>query len=132
MARQVTGMTIDKANKGGGVILGLRNACHIGPVGAYTKLRANAGLVCIHLEYAIGYTAIVAPYGGTDFRLHTNLLVFAISAIDENPSFVLYMATSRILMGNVRVPMTRGEKLNFSYIIDAQVWPLQDLQRYVG
>ena len=125
-------MTIDKANKGGGDVLGLRNACHVGSVGAYTKLPPDAGLVCIHLVNAIGYTAIVAAYGGTDCRLHTNLLVFAISAIDENPSFVLYMATSRILMGNVRVPMTRGEKLNFSYIIDAQVWPLQDLQRYVG
>ena len=53
-------------------------------------------------------------------------MVFAIPATDENPPFVLDMATSRIAMGKARVAMMREEKLPFGYVIDPDGKPSQD------
>jgi uncharacterized oxidoreductase len=126
VARQATEMGIAKAKKDGFAILGLRNSCHIGRVGTYGEMCAEAGFASIHFVNVIGRTAIVAPFGGRDSRLSTNPMVFAIPATDENPPFILDMATSRIAMGKARVAMMREEKLDFGYVIDAAGEPSQD------
>ncbi len=126
IAKQATEMAIDKASADGFAILGLRNSCHIGRVGTYGEMCAEAGFASIHFVNVIGRTAIVAPHGGTDSRLSTNPMVFAIPATEKNPPFVLDMATSRIAMGKARVAMMREEKLPLGYVIDPNGNPSQD------
>lgn len=125
-ARQATALAIRKARAEGIAMLALRNACHIGRVGTYGEMCAEAGLVSMHFVNVIGRTAIVAPFGGTDSRLSTNPVVFAIPATDRNPAFVLDMATSRIAMGKARVAMMKGEKLDYGNVLDAEGRPSQD------
>ena len=126
VAKQATEMAVAKAQTDGFAILGLRNSCHIGRVGTYGEMCAEAGFASIHFVNVIGRTAIVAPHGGTDSRLSTNPMVFAVPATDENPPFVLDMATSRIAMGKARVAMMREEKLPLGYVIDPDGQPSQD------
>ena len=125
-ARQATELAIRKAKAQGIAILALRNSCHIGRVGTYGEMCAEAGLVTMHFVNVIGRTAIVAPFGGTDSRLSTNPVVFAIPATDQNPAFVLDMATSRIAMGKARVAMMKEEKLDFGYILGPDGEPSQN------
>lgn len=125
-ARQATELAIRKAKAEGIALLGLRNACHIGRVGTYGEMCAEAGLVSMHFVNVIGRTAIVAPYGGTDSRLSTNPVVFAVPATDKNPAFVLDMATSRIAMGKARVAMMKEEKLDYGYVLGPDGKPSQD------
>jgi uncharacterized oxidoreductase len=119
VARQATELGIAKAKKDGFAVLGLRNSCHIGRVGTYGEMCAEAGLASMHFVNVIGRSSIVAPFGGTDSRLSTNPVVFAIPATDKNPAFILDMATSRIAMGKARVAMMKEELLGEGYVLDA-------------
>ena len=125
-ARAATELAIAKVRREGFALLGLRNACHIGRVGTYGEMCADAGFVSMHFVNVVGNTAIVAPFGGTDARLSTNPIVFAIPATDNNPAFILDMATSRIAMGKARVAMMREEKLDDGYVLGPDGKPSQD------
>ncbi|MEC8202142.1 MAG: malate/lactate/ureidoglycolate dehydrogenase [Pseudomonadota bacterium] len=126
VALQATEMAIAKAQKDGFAVLGLRNSCHIGRVGTYGEMCAEAGFASIHFVNVIGRSSIVAPFGGTDSRLSTNPMVFAVPATDKNPPFILDMATSRIAMGKARVAMMKEEDLGDGYVLDADGKPSRD------
>jgi uncharacterized oxidoreductase len=125
-ARAATQLVIDKVRREGFGVLALRNSCHIGRVGTYGEMCAEAGFVSMHFVNVVGRTNIVAPFGGTDARLATNPVVFAVPATDENPAFVLDMATSRIAMGKARVAMMREESLGPGYVLDGDGKPSED------
>lgn len=125
-ARAATALAIAKASAEGFALLGLRNSCHIGRVGTYGEMCADAGLVSMHFVNVVGRTNIVAPFGGTDARLSTNPVVFAVPATQENPAFILDMATSRIAMGKTRVAMMREEPLEAGCVLDANGKPSVD------
>ncbi len=126
MARQATELAIAKAGREGVALLALKNCCHIGRVGTYGEMCAAAGLVSMHFVNAIGRTPLVAPHRGTDPRVATNPVVFAVPAAGDTPAFVLDMATSRIAMGKARVAMMRGDDLGEGYVLDAEGKPTQD------
>ena len=126
VAREATEMAIAKARTDGFAVLGLRNSCHIGRVGTYGEMCAEAGFASMHFVNVIGRTSIVAPFGGTDSRLSTNPMVFAIPATDENPPFILDMATSRIAMGKARVAMMKEEELGDGYVLGPDGRPSRD------
>jgi hydroxycarboxylate dehydrogenase B len=125
-ARAATELAIDKVRREGFAVLGLRNSCHIGRVGTYGEMCAEAGFVSMHFVNVVGRTNIVAPFGGTDARLSTNPVVFAVPATDENPAFVLDMATSRIAMGKARVAMMKEDELGPGYVLGPDGKPSQD------
>jgi uncharacterized oxidoreductase len=125
-ARAATELAIDKARREGLAVLALRNSCHIGRVGTYGEMCAAAGLVSMHFVNVVGRTNIVAPFGGTDARLSTNPVVFAVPATESNPAFVLDMATSRIAMGKARVAMMRGEELEPGHVLGPDGKPSRD------
>lgn len=125
-ARAATELAIEKVRREGFAVLGLRNSCHIGRVGTYGEMCAEAGFVSMHFVNVVGRTNIVAPFGGTDARLSTNPVVFAVPATEENPAFVLDMATSRIAMGKARVAMMRGDPLGDGYVLGPDGKPSRD------
>ena len=45
--------------------VGLRNACHIGRIGAYGEQCADAGLISMHYVNVVGHGPMVAPFAGT-------------------------------------------------------------------
>src|SRR5512143_93510 len=64
---QAVRIGIDKCLKNGLSAVTLRNAGHVGRVGDWAEMAAEAGLVSVHFVNASG-SVLVAPYGGVQRR----------------------------------------------------------------
>src|SRR5262249_40680570 len=67
---QAVRIGIDKCRGNGLAAVTLRNAGHVGRVGDWAEMAAEAGLVSIHFVTAAG-SVLVAPYGGVERRFST-------------------------------------------------------------
>jgi uncharacterized oxidoreductase len=126
VARAATQFAIVEARAGGLALLALRNAHHIGRVGAYAELCAEAGLVGIFFVNVIGHPPIVAPHRGRDSRLMTNPVAIGVPAAEPGRPIILDMATSGIAMGKARVAMNKNAPLAPGLVIDAEGRPSTD------
>ena len=126
MAREITVQAIERAERDGVCLAGLRNAHHIGRVGAYGEMCAAAGLVSIHFVNVSGRAPSVAPFGGTDARFMTNPICISVPAAGKRPPTILDFATAEITMGKVRVAMNQGQQVPAGYIVDHQGQPTTD------
>ena len=68
-----TRLGIAKAAKTGIAMIGLRNCGHLGRLGDWADMAAEAGQVSLHFLNTSGAQR-VAPFGGSDRRLSTNPL----------------------------------------------------------
>jgi len=125
VARQAMAMAIERARQHGVCVLALRNAHHIGRVGAWGEQAVAAGLVSVHFVNVIGHQALVAPFGGSDGRLLTNPFCVSIPAENGEP-IVLDMATSKVALGKVRVAMNEGRQVDAGILIDNTGRPTTD------
>ncbi len=119
---QVTGfetmeIAIERGNKHGLALVGLRDSFHIGRIGHWAEQAAAAGLISMHFVNVAGHHALVAPHGGRDARFATNPFCVAIPAADNSPSVLLDMATSRIALGKARVANNAGVKVPYGTVI---------------
>jgi len=126
VARRATERAIALAARTGVAVLALRNAHHIGRVGSYGELCAEAGLVSVHFVNVHGHKPLVAPHRGRDGRLSTNPVCVAVPAAEPGRPIILDMATSGVAMGKVRVARNRGEELAPGLVMDADGRPTRD------
>lgn len=126
VAHEAMDQAIDRARALGVCVVGLRNAHHIGRVGAYGERSVEAGLVSIHFVNVMDHGPTVAPYGGRDARLITNPVCLAMPATENKPATVLDMATSKVALGKTRVAFHAGKPLAADTIIDAAGEPTTD------
>ena len=87
----------------------LRNAGHVGRVGDWAKMAAEAGLVSIHFVNASG-SVLVAPYGGVQRRFSTAPYCVGVPRPGQDP-LVLDFATSIVAEGKVLVASQGGKKI---------------------
>jgi uncharacterized oxidoreductase len=125
-ARASTMLGIDRARRGGVAVVALRNAHHIGRVGTYGELCAEAGLVSVHFVNVHGHPPLVAPHRGSDARLSTNPMCVAVPAAEPGRPVILDMATSKVALGKVRVAKNKGETLAPGLVIDEHGKPSRD------
>src|ERR1700758_5575820 len=71
-AREATRLAIAKARATGVAVVALRNPHHIGRVGKYGEMCAEAGLVSFHFVNVTDARPAVAPWRGSDARFSTN------------------------------------------------------------
>lgn len=122
VARQVMEAAIGRAKTTGVCITSLKNAHHLGRIGAWAEQCCEAGLVSVH--FANVYSrAIVAPFNGADRRLGTNPFCVGVPTADHHAPLILDFATSAIASGKVRVASNRGESLEPGVAIDANGAP---------
>ena len=127
IARDAMTWAIDAARRQGVAAHGLRNTHHIGRVGTYGEMVAEAGMVSVHfVNGAVPRGSIVAPYGGREGRFLTNPVCVAIPGTGQTPPVILDFATSRIAMGKVRVAHNKGEPLMDGVLLDATGEPTTD------
>jgi hydroxycarboxylate dehydrogenase B len=69
---------------------------------------------------------IVAPFGGSDARLHTNPICIAVPSLNAEAPFVLDFATSRIALGKTRVAFNKQAPVAEGSLIDASGAPTTD------
>lgn len=126
VAEQAMEMAIERAKSSHFAVLSLRNSFHLGRLGDWGAMAAEAGFICILYANVLSSRPIVAPFGGSDARFVTNPYCTAIPATDKHPMFLLDMATSTIAMGKARVADLSGKQVPKGCVIDAQGNPTTD------
>src|SRR5258707_9190140 len=69
IARHAVEWAIEAARKHGVAVNGLRNAHHIGRVGTYGEIAAQAGMVALHFVNISSCPSPVEPFSGRDGRV---------------------------------------------------------------
>jgi len=126
VAEQAMNLAIERAQTNHFAVLSLRNSFHLGRLGDWGAMAAEAGFICIIYANVQSARPIVAPFGGSDARFVTNPYCTAIPATDKNPMFLLDMATSTIAMGKARVANLSGKEVPDGSVIDAKGNPTND------
>jgi L-2-hydroxycarboxylate dehydrogenase (NAD+) len=111
------------AREHGVVAVALKNTSHLGMLGFYCRMRAEAGLICI------GFTtseALVHPYGGIEALVGTNPIAIGIPSIPI--PFLFDMATSVGAMGKIIACKHRGERIPEGWALDRKGNPTTDPQ----
>jgi uncharacterized oxidoreductase len=115
---------VDKAKRNGIAMVGLRNCGHLGRLGDWAELAAEAGCVSLHFLNTSGAQR-VAPYGGSDRRLSTNPMCVGIPQAGGEP-VILDITTSTVAEGKLMVAVNKGERVPEGWIVDAQGRPTTD------
>lgn len=127
IARDAMRWAIATAREHGVAVHGLRNTHHIGRVGTYGEMAAEAGMVSVHfVNGTAGVGPQVAPFGGREARHLTNPVCIAVPGTATTPATILDFATSRIAMGKVRVAHNSGKTLMEGVLLDHAGEPTTD------
>jgi len=125
MGRAAMERGIARARELGAAFVSLRNSYHIGRIGAWGEMCADAGLASIHFAN-VRARAIVAPFGGSDARFITNPVCITLPKTETTPRTILDMATSNIAFGKVRVAYHKGAEVPPNSLIDHAGNPTND------
>ena len=107
-----------------------RRCNHVGRLGHYTQIAAEAGLLALAICNSPRAGHFVVPFGGTQGRLATNPISYAVAGGD-NP-IIADMATSTTSEGKIRIYANRGQKLPQGLIIDGSGNPTADPNVFYG
>jgi hydroxycarboxylate dehydrogenase B len=131
IAHEAMEIAVAKARTAGVCTLALRNAGHLGRIGAWAEQVAAHGFTSVHFVNTSGFGLLVAPHGGRDRRLSANPIA-AGAARRDGPPLVLDMSTSAIAEGKIQVARTRGEQLPPGCTIDPEGRPNRDPAAFYG
>jgi uncharacterized oxidoreductase len=108
-APQAVALGIKKCKAMGLAAIAMRNSGHVGRVGEWAEMAADAGLVSIHYVNA-ATSALVAPFGGVERRLSTAPYAIGIPRPGLEP-LILDFATSIVAEGKVLNASFGGKKI---------------------
>ena len=119
-----TKMGIAKAAATGIAMIGLRNCGHLGRLGDWADMAADAGQVSLHFLNTSGAQR-VAPFGGSDRRLSTTPMAVGVPRAGQ-PPVILDITTSTVAEGKLMVAMNKGEQVPPGWIVDRDGRPTTD------
>ena len=122
---------IEKAAQEGVAVVALRNAGHLGRIGDWPLMAANAGMIAVHFVNTSGAGMLVAPYGGVERRLSVNPVAAAVP-VDNAPPLLLDMSAATIAEGKVRVALNQGVPVPENCLIDGDGNPTRDPSVFYG
>ena len=131
IGREAMDLAIAKAGQSGLCAVAIRNAGHLGRIGAYAEQVAQAGLASVHFVNTSGFGILVAPHGGTDRRLSANPIAAGAPGPGGAP-LVLDISTSAIAEGKIQVAKNHGQPLPPGCTIDSMGRPNQDPAVFYG
>jgi len=129
-AQRLTRMLIEMARENGLAIGTLVQCSHIGRLGEYCEMAAEAGLVSMVMVNTHGNARRVAPPGGRAPRLGTNPLAIGVPA--EGGPLVLDFGTSATAEGKVRVKRIGGQLCPDGWLLDCEGRPTNDPNTLYG
>jgi uncharacterized oxidoreductase len=116
-----TKLGIAKAAKAGIAMIGLRNCGHLGRLGDWAEIAADAGQVSLHFLNTSGAQR-VAPFGGSDRRLSTNPMAIGVPLAGAPPA-ILDITTSTVAEGKLMVALNKGDHVPEGWIVDREGRP---------
>jgi uncharacterized oxidoreductase len=129
VGREVTALAITKAKQNGVCVLSLRRSGHLGRIGEFAEMAAEAGLVCFSFANTHGGGVLVAPHGGRERRLSANPLGAGAPRPDGG-TLVMDFAASVIAEGKIKVARAKGEPLPPDCIVNGRGEPSTDPEEY--
>ncbi|MEP6679465.1 MAG: Ldh family oxidoreductase, partial [Betaproteobacteria bacterium] len=85
IAHEAMEIAVAKARSVGMCTIALRNAGHLGRVGAWAEQVAGSGFTSVHFVNTSGFGVLVAPFGGRDRRLSANPIAAGAARRDAPP-----------------------------------------------
>jgi len=131
VGEQAMRLGIAKAAKHGVAVVALRNAGHLGRIGDWPELVAEAGLLSLHFVNTTGAGILVAPFGGIERRLSANPIAAGVPVVGGRP-IILDMSACMIAEGKVRVALNKGVPVAEGCLIDAAGLPTTDPRVFYG
>lgn len=125
VGEQAMRLGIDKCAKHGVAVVALRNAGHLGRIGAWPEMAARAGKLSLHFVNTSGAGILVAPFNGINRRLSANPIAAGIPVAGGTP-IILDMSACTIAEGKIRVALHQGKQVPEGCIIDADGKPTTD------
>ena len=116
VGEQAVAFGLKKAKESGTAIVALRNSGHLGRIGGWAEIAAEAGVVSVHFVNVAG-SLLVAPFGGVDRRMSTAPFVVGVPRPGE-PPMILDFATSLVAEGKVLVASNGGKPLPAGALIE--------------
>lgn len=113
---------IEKAGRHGIAAGGITNSGHVGRLGEWVTMAADAGFVGLAFCNGGGNRGIVAPFGGRERVLGTNPLAAGIPLEDRAP-IVIDFATSTVAEGKVKIAFNKDVDLPPGCILDSEGHP---------
>ncbi|MBI1801649.1 MAG: Ldh family oxidoreductase [Chloroflexi bacterium] len=117
VAERAMQLAIEKARANGAGIVCAMNSNHIGAIGEYTEMAANAGMIGLAIVNGIG--KLVAPHGGRARMLSTNPIAFSVPVPGGRP-LLMDFATSAVAEGKIKVARNKGAKVPRGWILDKE------------
>lgn len=127
---QAVRLGIDKALAGGVAVVGLRHAGHLGRIGEWAEMAAEAGLCSLHFVNVAG-SELVAPFGGVERRFSTAPFAAGFLVPGRAP-VILDFATSLVAEGKVLVAANGGKPLPEGALIEPDGTLSQDPDTLYG
>ena len=131
MGQHAMGMAIEKAKEHAVAVVGLRNSGHVGRVGDWVEMAADAGMIALCCVNTTGLGMLTAPFGGIDRRLSANPFAAGIPVAGSTP-IILDISCSAIAEGKLKVALNKGVEVPDNCIIDSNGQPTNDPQVFYG
>ncbi|MBI2807594.1 MAG: malate/lactate/ureidoglycolate dehydrogenase [Planctomycetes bacterium] len=125
IGEQAMKLGIDKCARHGVAVIALRNSGHLGRIGDWPLMAAEAGLLSLHFVNTTGAGILVAPFGGTQRRLSANPIAAGIP-VTGRPPILLDISACTVAEGKIRVALNKGVPVPENCIIDSQGQPTTD------
>jgi hydroxycarboxylate dehydrogenase B len=125
IGEQAVQLGIDKCARHGVAVIALRNSGHLGRIGDWPLLAAQAGKLSLHFVNTTGAGILVAPFGGINRRLSANPIAAGIP-VASGPPLLLDISACTLAEGKIRVALNKGVPVPENCIIDAQGRPTTD------
>ncbi len=130
VGREAVAIGIKKANTAGIAVVALRRSGHLGRIGAWAEMAADAGLVSIHFVNVSG-SILVAPFGSGERRMATNPIAIGVPRPD-GPPLIFDATTSVVAEGKIAVAFGGGKPLPEGSLVDHDGRPSSDPAIFYG
>jgi LDH2 family malate/lactate/ureidoglycolate dehydrogenase len=119
------GYAVERSGVHGAAVVAVREATHLGALGAYTQRAAEAGRIAMLFQNG---PTFVPPFGGVTPIFSTNPLSYAMPTLDE-PTIVYDVATTAVAGNKLLLAKKRGDpSIPPGWASDAQGRPTTDTE----
>ena len=131
IGQQAMALGIERAREHGVAVIALKDSAHLGRIGDWPEMCAEAGMVSVHFVNTSGMGNLVAPYGAIERRLSANPFAAGVPTDSEFP-LILDMSACTIAEGKIRVALHAGKQVPEGCIIDSEGQPTTDPKTFYG
>ena len=117
-------MAVEKARANDLAAVAVRRSKHVGGLGSYVEMIADAGMIGLMFVNGHGGGTYMPPWGGAHARLCTNPLAAGFPTGGD--PIVLDISTTAVAEGKVRTYRIRGEEVPENWLVDHEGRPTTD------